>query len=321
MFEGATAEVAAFLSIASKAAALGLLVRLVIGFGYAPDATQLAALAPARQYMAMLIGTAGRGDLHVRQPGGLRPDEHEAAAGLLDDRARRLHDDARGRHGDADGRRRRRPPARPSRAVAFYVAVYLFMNLGAFAVVAFVRNATGSEEIDAYAGLIYRSPGVAVCFSIILFSLVGLPPLAGFAAKFVAFACVYDAGMLALLAVGLLNTVLSLFYYLRVVKVMVFDPAEDASGAMALATSAGLYCVDRDGAAGGLGYLVERAVRLGRGGLGGVVLKELRKWLRTTRSTSSTGSCGFCAEVCRFIWRAPGPRTLAARATWATGWA
>jgi NADH-quinone oxidoreductase subunit N len=125
--------------------------------------------------------------------------------------------------------------------VAFYVAVYLFMNLGAFAVVALVRNATGSEEIDAYAGLIYRSTGVAVCFSIILFSLVGLPPLAGFAAKFVAFASVYDAGMLALLAVGLLNTVLSLFYYLRVVKVMVFDTAEDASGAITQATSAGLY--------------------------------------------------------------------------------
>jgi NADH-quinone oxidoreductase subunit N len=240
VFEGATAEVAAFLSIASKAAALGLLVRLVIALGYAPDATQLAALAPARQYMAMLIGTlaavtctfgnlAAYGQTNMKRLLGYSTIAHAgymmmpvAAMAML-------------MGGDAAAARS------AVSAVAFYVAVYLFMNLGAFAVVALVRNATGSEEIDAYAGLIYRSTGVAVCFSIILFSLVGLPPLAGFAAKFVAFASVCDAGMLALLAVGLLNTVLSLFYYLRVVKVMVFDTAEDASGAITLAMSAGLY--------------------------------------------------------------------------------
>ena len=68
-------------------------------------------------------------------------------------------------------------------------AIYLFMNLGAFAVVAFLRNAIGSEEIADYAGLIRRSPGLTVCMAIILFSLVGLPPLAGFAAKFAIFAC------------------------------------------------------------------------------------------------------------------------------------
>jgi NADH-quinone oxidoreductase subunit N len=114
--------------------------------------------------------------------------------------------------------------------MAFYVAVYLFMNLGAFATVAFVRNVTGSEEIADYAGLVRRSPGLAVCLSIILFSLLGLPPLAGFAAKFAVFAPLAKAGsaMLALLIVGVLNTVLSLFYYLRVVRVMIVAPeAED----------------------------------------------------------------------------------------------
>ena len=57
------------------------------------------------------------------------------------------------------------------------------MNLGAFAVVAFLRNALHSEEISDYAGLIRQSPVVVVCFSIILFSLIGLPPFAGFSAK------------------------------------------------------------------------------------------------------------------------------------------
>ena len=76
-------------------------------------------------------------------------------------------------------------------ALAFYVGVYLFMNLGAFAVVAFLRNAMRSEEIADYAGLIRRSPVVVVCFRSILFSLIGLPPLAGFVGKLLIF---YVAG-------------------------------------------------------------------------------------------------------------------------------
>ena len=67
------------------------------------------------------------------------------------------------------------------------------MNLGAFAIVAFLRNAIGSEEIADYAGLMRRSPGLTVCMAIMLFSLVGLPPLAGFPAKFAIFAALFDA--------------------------------------------------------------------------------------------------------------------------------
>ncbi len=67
------------------------------------------------------------------------------------------------------------------------------MNLGAFAVVAFLRNAMHSEEIADYAGLLRRCPGVAICFSIILLSLIGLPPLSGFLGKFAVFAALTDA--------------------------------------------------------------------------------------------------------------------------------
>jgi NADH-quinone oxidoreductase subunit N len=108
--------------------------------------------------------------------------------------------------------------------LAFYVGVYLFMNLGAFAIVAFLRNAMGSEEIADYAGLIRQAPITVICFSLILVSLIGIPPLAGFIGKFLVFAALMKAKMLTVLAIGGLNTALSLFYYLRVIKVMTMDP-------------------------------------------------------------------------------------------------
>jgi NADH-quinone oxidoreductase subunit N len=125
--------------------------------------------------------------------------------------------------------------ARGIAGLAIYIAVYLFMNLGAFAVVAFLRNAMRSEEIADYAGLVRRCPLTVVCFSIILFSLVGLPPLSGFIGKFAVFlplvngwSALEGAGqpgffLLLLLVVGGINTAISLFYYLRVVKVMTID--------------------------------------------------------------------------------------------------
>jgi NADH-quinone oxidoreductase subunit N len=118
-------------------------------------------------------------------------------------------------------------------AVPFYVGLYLFMNLGAFAIIAFLRNAARSEEIADFAGLVRVSPGVVVCLGIIMFSLVGIPPMAGFSAKYVAFAALVRAMteaplfrgvMLTLLVVGGLNTALSLFYYLRVIRTMAMDP-------------------------------------------------------------------------------------------------
>jgi NADH-quinone oxidoreductase subunit N len=121
-------------------------------------------------------------------------------------------------------------------ALALYIAIYLLMNLGAFAVIAFYRNALGSEEISDYSGLVRRSPVIVIMFALILFSLVGLPPLAGFLGKFAVFAALTDAWkqtgngyLLTLLVLGGLNTAVSLFYYLRVVKVMTIDPELDSS--------------------------------------------------------------------------------------------
>jgi NADH-quinone oxidoreductase subunit N len=116
------------------------------------------------------------------------------------------------------------------------------MNLGAFAIVAFLRNHLGSEEIADYAGLARTSPGVAVCFSVILVSLVGIPPLAGFAGKFLIFYSLLSADLIALLVIGGVNTFLSLFYYLRVIRVMTIDPELEgrAHQSLPLASLAGV---------------------------------------------------------------------------------
>jgi NADH-quinone oxidoreductase subunit N len=126
-----------------------------------------------------------------------------------------------------------------------YAGIYLFMNLGAFAIVAFLRNAIRSEEIADYAGLMRTSPGVAICFTAILFSLIGLPPLAGFMAKLVIFASLVEAKMYALLFIGGINTAISLFYYLRVIKVMTFEPERDdrPPASFSLMSLSGVYVV------------------------------------------------------------------------------
>ena len=287
VFEGATAEVNAFLSVASKAAALALLLRVVLGVtsvapdSYSPGERTMAAnrsefrvssseleyvsttalsqpetrnaepetrnperttagdaeqatLAPIRSFTAKLVAffaiitctfgnLAAYGQTNIKRLLAYSTIAHAgymmmAVAAVL---ALVGIDNAGARDAVA--------------ALAIYIGIYLFMNLGAFAVVAFLRNAMGSEEIADYAGLFRRAPLTVICFSIILFSLVGLPPLAGFIGKFAAFMAVakawltvQDAGqpggyLLLTLVVGGLNTAVSLFYYLRVVKVMTID--------------------------------------------------------------------------------------------------
>ena len=121
-------------------------------------------------------------------------------------------------------------------ALSLYIAIYLLMNLAAFALIAFCRNTLGSEEIKAYSGLVRRAPITVIMFAVVLFSLVGLPPLAGFLGKFAIFASIAEAWqasgirfLMLLLVAGGLNTAISLFYYLRVVKVMTIDPELDAN--------------------------------------------------------------------------------------------
>lgn len=249
-FEGATAEVGAFLSVASKLAALGLLMRLLFAWG-APvasfegrtaDAVTLALvgevggdrhawpgvvpLRPARTMVNVLglVGVltctfgnlAAYGQNNIKRLLAYSTIAHAgylamglaAVAGVLADAA---------------------PIARQLAAsVIFYASVYLVMNLGIFAIVAFLRNSRGTEDLDLLAGAGRENPRLLVAAAIFLFSLTGLPPLAGFVAKFVLFVSMAQAGFWLLVFAGVVNTVLSLFYYLRVIKVLAISEPLDS---------------------------------------------------------------------------------------------
>jgi NADH-quinone oxidoreductase subunit N len=115
-------------------------------------------------------------------------------------------------------------------AVLIYFAVYLFMNLGAFFCVLIVANETGSEDIEDYRGLGYRSPIIGVSLTIFLLSLTGIPPTAGFVGKLYLFAALINAKFIALAVVGVLNSVVSLYYYVRVIRNMFLrDPEASAA--------------------------------------------------------------------------------------------
>jgi NADH-quinone oxidoreductase subunit N len=112
------------------------------------------------------------------------------------------------------------------KAMLFYIIVYLVMNLGAFLVVMIVANSTGREDLEGYRGLAWRgAASLAVCMAIFLFSLTGLPPLAGFAGKFFLFAAVIKQGgeFVILALVAIVNSVISLYYYAKIVKTMFLD--------------------------------------------------------------------------------------------------
>ena len=114
-------------------------------------------------------------------------------------------------------------------AILFYMLVYTFMNMGAFAVLVLIGK-KGEENLtlDGVAGLGYKKPVLGIVLTIFLFSLMGLPPTAGFTAKFYIFAGAIDAGYIWLVVLGVLNSAVSLYYYLRVMVQMYFkDPEED----------------------------------------------------------------------------------------------
>jgi NADH-quinone oxidoreductase subunit N len=119
-------------------------------------------------------------------------------------------------------------------AVLIYFMMYLIMNLGAFFVVMLVANKTGSEDISAYKGLGFRMPLVGVAMAFFLVSLAGLPPTAGFIGKLYLFAALLDAKWLWLAIVGAVNSVVSLYYYARVLRYMFLRDPEAQAAPMTL---------------------------------------------------------------------------------------
>jgi len=224
VFEGASIEVSAFLSVASKGAALLLMLRLITLLGDAAGFTGTTTTAAA-----VAIGVLGAITCTVGNTAAYRQENIKrllayssiAQAGyMLCLMAVVMLSSA--------------AAADATSALLIYLSAYLFMNLGAFTVAGAVEaNGEGSTLADL-SGLGQRAPVLAASMTASLFSLIGLPPLAGFAAKINLMRVVAEGGGWCWALVGVIgvNTVLSLYYYLRVIRVMYF---EDAKGRGAVA--------------------------------------------------------------------------------------
>jgi NADH-quinone oxidoreductase subunit N len=229
VFEGASAEVAGFLSVASKAAAVALLARIVFAFsgvaGGIQTARTLELLVPALAGLGIVTATFGN-LAAFRQTNIKRLLAYStiAHAGYMIMSIATLSTIG-------------------VKAALVYLVAYLLMNLGAFAIVAFLRNQIGSEDLADYRGMVRRSPGMTVALSIFLLSLLGVPPLVGFVAKIEIFMALWQEAsaptVASSVAVSLytaffflgLNSVISAVYYLKVMKVMIIEERlEDVEG-------------------------------------------------------------------------------------------
>lgn len=117
-------------------------------------------------------------------------------------------------------------------SMIFYLLIYLFMNLGAFTAVILFSLRTGTDQISEYAGLYQKDPLLTLCLSLSLLSLGGIPPLAGFFGKIYIFWAGWQAGLYTLVLLALITSVISIYYYIRVVKMMVVKEPNEMSDAV-----------------------------------------------------------------------------------------
>jgi len=204
-YQGAPTPITAFLSIAPKGAAFAILLRMFF--------STLAAFKP--QWVWLMIGMAMLSMLYgnivaIAQRNIKRLLAYSGIAQI----GNILIGMAAGTRMGAD-------------SVLFYLLTYLFANLGAFAVVIAFSQATNSDEIEDYSGLNRRSPFLAFTMLVFLLSLAGVPPLAGFIGKLYLFVAAIKEGLYALIVVGLISIVISLYYYLVVVKKMYINEPAD----------------------------------------------------------------------------------------------
>jgi NADH-quinone oxidoreductase subunit N len=212
-YEGAPTPVTAFLSVASKAAGFVALMTVVfVAFRGADDIVE-----PLIWVLAALTMTVGN-VLALRQTNIVRLLAYSSVAQsgfILMPLAFVGSPDAR----DA-----------ALNAVVVYLIVYAFMNLGAFAAVIAVSRKTRSGEISSFGGLINYAPGMAVVITVFFASLAGIPPLAGWFAKFNSFSAVLDAGTTSayvMAGIAAVNTVVAAAYYMRVLRVVWVEEVPD----------------------------------------------------------------------------------------------
>jgi NADH-quinone oxidoreductase subunit N len=215
VYEGAPTPVTAFLSVGPKAAGFALLIRFfAANTGAVPDNSQLLGVPWAMIFGIMAAATMTLGNL----------------AAILQNNIKRLLAYSSIAHAGYLMMALCVFSPEAERAVLFYLVAYLFMNLGAFIVVIGFSEAGIGETIESYRGLGSRAPLLAATMGIFLFSLTGIPPMAGFIGKFYLFAAVLKNGgafywVLAL--IGIFNSAISLYYYAKILKEMYFNQAPD----------------------------------------------------------------------------------------------
>jgi len=215
VYEGAPTTITAYLSIAPKAGAFAMMIRFfnqVFADGGAMgglDASSLASLPWANVMGLLAVITMTLGNVVAIQQNNIKrmlAYSSIAHAGYMLLAMPVMSGDS-------------------VYAIMIYMVMYLFMNLGAFFVVITVKNKTGGETFDDYKGLGWEMPLIGIVMTIFMVSLTGLPPSAGFIGKFYIFASLIKGGsqFYWLVVVGGINSVISLYYYFRVVKVMFLE--------------------------------------------------------------------------------------------------
>ncbi len=202
VYEGAPTPVTAFFAAAPKMAAMALLVRVTMG-AFEPIAADWQQIIVFIAIASMVLGSfAAIGQKNIKRLMAYSSIGHMgfALVGL----AANSQDGARG--------------------VAIYMLIYLVMTLGTFAFILAMRRKSGTvEQIGDLAGLSATNPVMATILTILMFSLAGIPPLAGFWAKWYVFLAAINAGLYALSIIGVLASVVGAYYYLRIIKIMWFD--------------------------------------------------------------------------------------------------
>jgi NADH-quinone oxidoreductase subunit N len=205
VYEGAPTPVTAFLAAAPKVAAIGLTIRVLFQ-AFGDWAHQWQQIVVFISVASMLLGAfAAIGQTNIKRLLAYSSIGHMgyALVGLA--------------AGTAEG----------AQSVLIYMAIYVVMTVGTFGCVLLMRrNGQAVENIDDLAGLAHTQTLFAGALLIFMFSLAGIPPLAGFFAKLYVFKAAIDAGLVPLAVIGVLASVVGAFYYVRIVKVMYFDETE-----------------------------------------------------------------------------------------------
>jgi NADH-quinone oxidoreductase subunit N len=205
VYEGAPTSITAYISTASKAAGFIVLVRVMLVVFPSIEAQWallIAILATATMTIGNLIAIAQKNIKRLLAYSSIAHAGY-ALIGLV----------ALSVFGTA--------------SLVFYLLAYLVTNLAAFAIVILFARSAGSDEIEDYAGLSRRSPWLAMALLIAFLSLGGMPPLAGFMAKFFVFTAAVQSGWIWLAFVGVLNAIIGLYYYLTVLKVVYLYRSDD----------------------------------------------------------------------------------------------